>query len=66
LQGRIELKPEDTDKYRGAPDRPGQESPWRNRPVDENLDLFQRMRAGEFADGTLTLRAKIDMNTSYP
>jgi glutaminyl-tRNA synthetase len=56
-----DLSPEETDRYRGAPDRPGKESPWRNRPVEENLDLFQRMRAGEFPDGARTLRAKIDM-----
>ena len=56
-----DLSPEDTDKYRGAPDRPGKESPFRNRSVDENLDLFTRMKAGEFPDGTRTLRAKIDM-----
>ncbi len=47
--------------YRGVPTRPGTESPSRNRPVAENLDLFQRMRAGEFADGQYVLRAKIDM-----
>lgn len=58
-----DLSPEDTDAYRGAPDRPGKESPWRNRPVDENLDLFARMRRGEFPDGTRTLRAKIDMSS---
>ena len=40
---------------------PGKESPWRNRSVEENLDLFERMRAGEFPDGSRTLRAKIDM-----
>jgi glutaminyl-tRNA synthetase len=56
-----DLSPEDTDKYRGAPDRPGQESPFRERSVEENLDLFTRMKAGEFPDGTRTLRAKIDM-----
>ena len=56
-----DLSPEDTDKYRGAPDRPGQESPWRNRSVEESLNLFERMRAGEFKDGARTLRAKIDM-----
>ena len=56
-----DLSPEDTDKYRGAPDRPGKDSPWRNRSMEENLDLFQRMKAGEFPDGTRTLRAKIDM-----
>ena len=56
-----DLSAEDTDKYRGAPDRPGKESPFRNRSVAENLDLFQRMKAGEFPDGTRTLRAKIDV-----
>jgi len=56
-----DLSPEDTDLYRGAPDKPGKDSPWRNRPVEENLELFQRMRAGEFPDGTRSLRAKIDM-----
>ena len=56
-----DLSPEDTDKYRGGPDRPGEESPFRNRPTAENLDLFTRMKAGEFPDGTRTLRAKIDM-----
>ncbi|MBA4147003.1 MAG: glutamine--tRNA ligase/YqeY domain fusion protein [Verrucomicrobia bacterium] len=56
-----DLSPKDTDEYRGAPDRPGKESPWRNRSIEENLDLFQRMRAGEFPDGTRSLRAKIDM-----
>ena len=56
-----DLSPEDTDSYRGAPDRPGKESPFRNRSVAENLDLFTRMKAGEFPDGTRTLRAKIDM-----
>jgi glutaminyl-tRNA synthetase len=55
------LSPEDTDKYRGAPDRPGTESPFRNRSIAENLDLFTRMKNGEFPDGTCTLRAKIDM-----
>jgi len=56
-----DLSPEDTDRYRGAPDRPGMESPWRNRSIGENLDLFHRMKAGEFPDGARTLRAKIDM-----
>ena len=46
---------------KGTPTRPGMESPYRNRPVEENLDLFMRMNAGEFDEGTLTLRAKIDM-----
>ena len=52
---------EEVDEMRGAPDRPGRESAYRNRSVAENLDRFQRMRAGEFADGACTLRAKIDM-----
>ncbi|MEI6107036.1 MAG: glutamine--tRNA ligase [Opitutae bacterium] len=56
-----DLTPEDTDKYRGAPDRPGQDSPFRNRSVAENLDLFQRMKAGEFPNGARSLRSKIDM-----
>jgi glutaminyl-tRNA synthetase len=56
-----DLTPEEVDRYRGAPDRPGQESPYRHRPVTENLDLFRRMRAGEFPDGSRTLRARIDM-----
>ena len=56
-----DLNAEDTDAYRGAPDRPGKESPWRNRSVAESLDLFQRMKAGEFPDGARTLRARNDM-----
>jgi glutaminyl-tRNA synthetase len=52
---------EEVDAMRGAPDRPGQESDYRGRSVDENLDLFRRMRAGEFPDGARVLRAKIDM-----
>ena len=48
-------------EYRGTLTQPGKESPYRNRSVEENLDLFQRMRAGEFPDGSRTLRAKIDM-----
>lgn len=56
-----DLSPEDTDKYRGAPDKPGTDSPFRTRTVAENLDLFARMRAGEFPNGARTLRAKIDM-----
>lgn len=48
-------------EYRGTLTEPGKESPYRNRPVEENLDLFQRMKAGEFADGSRVLRAKIDM-----
>ena len=48
-------------EYRGTLTEPGKESPWRNRSFEENLDLFERMRAGEFPDGSRTLRAKIDM-----
>ncbi|HEY5995658.1 MAG TPA: glutamate--tRNA ligase family protein, partial [Candidatus Deferrimicrobiaceae bacterium] len=48
-------------EYRGTVSEPGRESPWRGRTVDDNLDLFARMRAGEFADGAHVLRAKIDM-----
>ncbi len=55
------LSPEEFKEYRGVPTRPGKESPWRNRPPEESLDLFHRMRDGEFADGEYVLRAKIDM-----
>ena len=50
-------------RYRGTLTEPGQESPYRNRSIEENLDLFQRMKKGEFEDGTRTLRAKIDMSS---
>jgi len=56
-----DLSPEEVSAYRGTLTEPGRESPYRNRPVEENLDLFRRMRAGEFPDGARTLRAKIDM-----
>ena len=56
-----DLTLEDMDQYRGSPDHPGKESPWRNRSVEESLDLFQRMKAAEFPDGARTLRSKIDM-----
>ncbi len=56
-----DLTADETDSYRGSPTTPGRESPYRNRSVEENLDLFRRMRAGEFPDGARTLRAKIDM-----
>jgi glutaminyl-tRNA synthetase len=56
-----DLSPEDTDAYRGSPDKPGRNSPFRDRSVAENLDLFARMRAGEFPNGARSLRAKIDM-----
>ena len=55
------LSAEQISAYRGAPTRPGRESPDRNRPPDESLDLLRRMRAGEFADGAYVLRARIDM-----
>jgi len=56
-----DLSAEEIRKYRGTLTEPGRESPYRNRSVEENLELFERMRAGEFADGSRTLRAKIDM-----
>ncbi|MBL8174244.1 MAG: glutamine--tRNA ligase/YqeY domain fusion protein [Bryobacterales bacterium] len=56
-----DLTAEQVREYRGTPTEPGKESPYRNRSVEENLDLFERMRAGEFPDGTRTLRSKIDM-----
>jgi glutaminyl-tRNA synthetase len=56
-----DLTPEQTREYRGTLTEPGRDSPYRSRSVQDNLDLFARMRAGEFADGTRTLRAKIDM-----
>jgi glutaminyl-tRNA synthetase len=55
------LTPDEVREHRGTLTEPGRESPYRNRPVAENLDLFRRMRAGEFEDGSYTLRAKIDM-----
>ena len=55
------LSAEEIKAYRGTLKEPGKESPYRNRSVEENLDLFERMRAGEFADGEVVLRAKIDM-----
>ncbi|NLW82866.1 MAG: glutamine--tRNA ligase/YqeY domain fusion protein [Phycisphaerae bacterium] len=56
-----DLTAEETRQYRGTLTQPGKDSPFRNRSVEENLDLFSRMRAGEFGDGTRTLKAKIDM-----
>jgi len=56
-----DLTPDELREYRGTLTAPGRESPYRNRSVEENLDLFARMRAGEFPDGAKTLRAKIDM-----
>jgi glutaminyl-tRNA synthetase len=56
-----DLSADEIRKYRGTLTEPGKESPHRNRTVEENLDLFERMRNGEFADGSRVLRAKIDM-----
>ncbi len=56
-----DLTPEQMREYRGTLTEPGKESPYRNRSVEENLDLFERMKNGEFPDGTKILRAKIDM-----
>jgi glutaminyl-tRNA synthetase len=57
------LNPEEIREYRGDFTTPGKESPYRNRSVEENLDLFRRMRAGEFEEGEHVLRAKIDMQS---
>jgi glutaminyl-tRNA synthetase len=56
-----DLSAEEVRKYRGTLTEPGKESPYRNRSIEENLDLFTRMKTGEFPDGARTLRAKIDM-----
>ena len=56
-----DLNADEMREYRGTLTQPGKDSPWRNRSVEENLDLFERMKNGEFEDGTHTLRAKIDM-----
>src|SRR5712671_6896698 len=56
-----DLSAEEIRKYRGTLTEPGKDSPYRSRSVEENLNLFEGMRAGEFADGSRTLRAKIDM-----
>ncbi|MBU2552694.1 MAG: glutamine--tRNA ligase/YqeY domain fusion protein [Proteobacteria bacterium] len=58
-----DLSPEQTREYRGTLTEPGRESPYRNRSVEENLDLFERMRRGEFKDGERVLRARIDMSS---
>ena len=58
-----EMSQDEMREARGTLTEPGKESPWRNRPMEESLDLFRRMRAGEFPDGALTLRAKIDMSS---
>jgi len=59
-----DLTAEQIRQYRGTLTRPGKNSPYRNRSVEENIELFKRMRAGEFADGSRTLRAKIDMTSA--
>ena len=56
-----ELNADEIRAYRGTLTEPGRESPWRDRPAEENLDLFERMKAGQFEDGQYVLRAKIDM-----
>ncbi|MFQ5334655.1 MAG: glutamine--tRNA ligase/YqeY domain fusion protein [Flavobacteriales bacterium] len=58
-----ELSAEEFKEYRGTPEVPGRESPWRNRPVEENLKLFRDMKAGKFEEGSYTLRAKVDMSS---
>lgn len=58
-----DLNAEQMREYRGTLSTPGKNSPYRDRTVEENLDLFERMKAGEFADGTRTLRAKIDVTS---
>ena len=57
------LSAEEIREYRGTLTEPGKDSPYRDRSVEENLDLFQRMKVGEFDEGTLVLRAKIDMSS---
>ncbi len=56
-----ELSPEELSEYRGTPTKPGKPSPWRNRPVEENLMLLEKMKNGEIDEGKMMLRAKIDM-----
>ena len=57
------LSGDEIKEYRGAPTKPGRDSPYRYRPIEENLDLFERMKAGEFKDGEYVLRARIDMTS---
>ena len=59
-----DLSAEEMREYRGTLTKPGKNSPYRDRSVEENLELFERMKNGEFPDGTKTLRAKIDMSSS--
>ncbi len=61
-----DLSADEMREYRGTLTEPGRESPYRNRSVEENLDLFERMKNGEFPDGAKTLRAKIDMAEHEP
>lgn len=58
-----DLSQDDIRKYRGSLTKPGMNSPYRNRPINENLNLFEQMRAGKFDDGACSLRAKIDMTS---
>ena len=58
------LNTEEFAEYRGSPNEPGKDSPHRDRPIEESLDLFARMKAGEFSDGEYVVRAKIDMASS--
>ena len=58
-----ELTPDQIREYRGTLTKPGKESPYRNRPVEENLELFEKMRAGEFKDGEVCLRAETLLST---
>src|SRR5919197_4150445 len=58
-----DLSADEIREHRGTLTEPGKNSPWRDRSLDENLDLFERMRAGEFPDGARVLRAKIDMTS---
>ena len=60
-----DLTPEEVSKHRGTITEPGKDSPYRNRSIEENLDLFERMRKGEFEEGLRTLRAKIDMTSPH-
>jgi len=60
-----DLSADEIREHRGTLTEPGRNSPWRDRSVEENLDLFRRMRAGEFAEGSRVLRAKIDMASSF-
>ncbi|MCK5133097.1 MAG: glutamine--tRNA ligase/YqeY domain fusion protein [Candidatus Sabulitectum sp.] len=59
-----DLSPEDTRTYRGSLAKPGRNSPYRSRSIEENLNLFRRMKNGEFPEGSCTLRARIDMTSS--